>query len=123
MRIGDVVWHEATSRIRCGHCDGDISGFDENWKEHSLIKRSNAHRVLNSGKFGSEYKVYENENLEIAEIFCRHCNALLAVELYLVGEPLRWTYRTLQGAVKAGYDARQDFLDNPDKWISFGAAR
>lgn len=119
MRIGDVVWRQEDRSVACARCDEVLCEDHENWKEHALVKRGNAAERLNGGDFGSSYAVYENEHLELAEIFCPHCHAILSVELYLQDEPLRWTFRGLDVAREQGYDAAADFAAHPDEWISF----
>jgi acetone carboxylase gamma subunit len=108
--------------VACAKCEHRLSSDAENWKEHALVKRGNAAARLNNGAFGRKFRVYENPHLELAELFCPSCKALLAVELYLRGEPLRWTYRSLDTAAKAGYDAVADYAAHPDQWISFRGA-
>jgi len=123
MRIGDVVWNQDDHSVACAKCDERLSADDENWKEHSLLKRTNAAERLNCGDFGPAYSVYEHPDLELVEIFCPHCKALLAAELYLRDEPLRWTFRSLDVAIEQGYDAAADFAAEPEQWISFGSPR
>jgi acetone carboxylase gamma subunit len=120
MRIGDVVWTEDGKSVQCAHCKATISNADQNWKEYALVKRGNAALRLNNGEFGPTYRVYDNPHLELAEIFCPGCHALLSVELYLAGEPLRWAFRTLEAAAADGYNAKEDWRTNPERWISFG---
>ena len=122
MRIGDVVWDTDAHEVRCAPCGERLCADDENWKEHALVKRGNAAERLNGGSFGPAYRVYAHADLELAEIFCPACKALLSVELYLRDEPLRWTYRSLEAAARQGYDAPADYRADPDSWISFGKA-
>ena len=122
MRIGDVVWDEATSSVACGRCEARFCGTEENWKEQALVKRTNAAERLNSGDFGPAFRVYEHDDLELAEIFCPHCKALLTVELYLRDEPMRWTFRPLAVARTQGYDPVAEYEADPEGWISFGSA-
>ena len=121
MRIGDVIWTAATRSVSCACCNAHLCADHENWKEHALVKRSNAAERLNGGSFGPSYRVYEHPDLELAEIFCPACKALLSVELYLRDEALRWTFRSLEVAAQQGYDATADYAANPQAWISFGA--
>jgi len=123
MQIGDVNWSTGDHAISCACCGARLCADDENWKEHALVKRTNAAERLNGGSFGPAFRVYEHPDLELAEIFCPSCKALLSVELYLRDEPLRWTFRSLDVAARQGYDAAADFAANPGDWISFGAAR
>jgi acetone carboxylase gamma subunit len=123
MRIGEVIWKQEEHCVSCANCDTRLSADDENWKEHALVKRTNAAKRLNGGEFGPTYRVYEHPDLELAEIFCPACKTLLTVELYLRDEPLRWTYRSLSAAARSGYDVVADFAAHPNEWISFGASR
>jgi acetone carboxylase gamma subunit len=117
MKIGNVVHNGEGSS--CAACGERISAPGENWKDHALARRGNAADRLNTGEFGQFYRVHENQHVEIAELFCPHCNDLLSVELYLQGEPYRWDYRSLDEARSQGYDAASEFRENPDAWISF----
>lgn len=117
MKIGSVVYAE--SGPSCAHCEEAIGGPDENWKEHSLARRGNAAGRLNGGEFGDHFQVHENEHVELAELFCPHCKALLTVELYQRGEPYRREYQSLESARAAGYDPVAEFRDDPDSWVSF----
>ena len=56
------------------------------------------------------------------EIFCPRCKTLLAIELYLRGEPTRWTFRSLAIASSQGYDPFAEREVDPERWISFGVA-
>jgi acetone carboxylase gamma subunit len=116
-KIGNVVHNGEGSS--CAACGERISAPGENWKDHALARRGNAADRLNTGEFGQFYRVHENQHVEIAELFCPHCNDLLSVELYLQGEPYRWDYRSLEEARSQGYDAASEFRENPDAWISF----
>jgi acetone carboxylase gamma subunit len=117
MKIGNVLHGEAGSS--CASCNESISGPGENWKEHALARRGNAADRLNTGEFGSSYRVHENPHVELAELFCPHCRELLSVELYLDGEQYRWDYRSLATAQEQGYDAVKEFQQDPEAWISF----
>jgi acetone carboxylase gamma subunit len=117
MKIGNVVY--AAAGPTCEHCGTTICGRDENWKEHSLARRGNAAERLNDGEFGDHFQVHENEHVELAELFCPNCKALLTVELYLHGEPYRREYQSLESASAAGYDAVAEFRDDADAWVSF----
>jgi acetone carboxylase gamma subunit len=123
MRIGNVVWSHEQHSVSCGRCGARLSADDQSWKDHALVKRSNAAQRLNSGEFGPAFHVYEHEDLELAEIFCPECKALLAVELCLRDEPLRWTFRSLAVAKSQGYDPVAEYEADPESWISFGVAR
>jgi hypothetical protein len=63
--------------------------------------------------------VYDHPGVNIVELFCPHCSALLSVELYLADEPLRCTFRRLEDARADGYDAVAEFQKDPEAWISF----
>jgi acetone carboxylase gamma subunit len=117
MKIGNIVHTESGSR--CGGCAESLCGPDENWKDHSLARRGNAAERLNNGDFGRFYKVHDNEHVELAELFCPHCKALLSVELYLHGEPYRSDYLTLEAGRSEGYDPVAEFRDEPEAWTSF----
>jgi acetone carboxylase gamma subunit len=123
MKIGNVVWNLEEHAVSCGICGSRLASDNENWKEHSLVRRTNAGERLNSGCFGQTYQVYDHPDLDLAEIFCPFCKSLLTVELYLRNEPLRWSYRSLRLAAEAGYDAVEEYNANPGDWISFGVSR
>jgi acetone carboxylase gamma subunit len=117
MKIGNVVW--AGDEVRCARCSERLWVASHNWKDHSLAKRGLASERLTSEHFGPSFRVHDNENVELAELFCPHCKALLSVELYLVGEPYRWDYRSLDVAAEQDYDLAEDFRRDPAAWISF----
>lgn len=119
MRIGDVSWDLDTHEVACARCSGVICRDDQNWKEHSLVVRKNAAERLNDAQFGATFRVHEHPDVELAEIFCPHCEALLSVELYVTGEPFRWTYQSLDVARRRGYDPVAEMRNAPDQWLSF----
>ncbi len=123
MRIGDVVWNQEDHSVSCSKCSARLSADDENWKDQALVKRTNAAERLNSGEFGPAFHVYEHDDLELAEIFCPECKALLTVEFYLRDEPMRWTFRSLAVAKSQGYDPVAEYEADPEGWISFGTSR
>ncbi|MGE0862200.1 MAG: acetone carboxylase subunit gamma [Gammaproteobacteria bacterium] len=123
MQIGDVRWDDVTHDVHCVPCGARLCADDQNWKAHALVRRGNAAERLNGGGFGDTYRLYEHAELELAEIFCPACKALLSVELYLRGEPLRWSWRSLAVAARQGYDPVAEFAADPTSWISFGGAR
>jgi acetone carboxylase gamma subunit len=117
MKIGNVVHREEGAS--CAECGGALCGPGENWKDRALARRGNAAERLNGAEFGESYRVHENEHVELAEMFCPQCRALLSVEIYLQGEPYRWDFRSLATAREQGYDAVAEFKQDPDAWISF----
>lgn len=119
MRIGNVVWADGT--VACAHCGHRLCDSGSNWKDHCLARRGSAADRLNAGEFGAAFKVHENAAVELAELSCPGCKAMLSVELYLDGEPYRSDYRTLEQAREAGYDPVAEFRDDAGSWLSFGA--
>ncbi|HKP18273.1 MAG TPA: acetone carboxylase subunit gamma, partial [Gaiellaceae bacterium] len=119
LTFGPVVWRGAADSVECAGCRARLCGRDENWKEHVLAVRGNAAERLARGEFGTTYRVYAHERVELAELFCPSCSALLSVELYLRGEPYRRDYAPLGAARSAGYDAEAEYAQDPDSWISF----
>lgn len=117
MKIGNVVW--AGEQVQCAHCSERLCDATENWKDHSLAHRGLASERLTPERFGPSFRVHENPNVELAELFCPHCKALLSVELYLVGEPYRWDYRSPELARDQDYDPAREIREDPDSWISF----
>jgi acetone carboxylase gamma subunit len=117
MKIGNVLHAESGST--CASCGHPLGGPGDNWKQHALARRGSAAERLNGGEFGPFYRVHENQYVELAELFCPECHALLSVELYLKGEPYRRDYRSLEAARESGYDAVAEFKENPELWISF----
>jgi acetone carboxylase gamma subunit len=117
LKIGKVIWRD--SGVYCSHCDAEICGVDENWKDHSLARRGLAAEQLTASRFGPSYKLHPNPRVEVAELFCPTCKGLLSVELYKAGEPYRWDYSTLERGRERGYDPVGEFRNDPDSWIAF----
>jgi acetone carboxylase gamma subunit len=117
MKIGNVVWEG--EEVRCAHCSERLCEASQNWKDHSLARRGLASERLTPEHFGPSFRVQDNANVELAELFCPNCKALLSVELYLIGEPYRWDYRSADVAGAQGYDPAQEWRDDPSSWISF----
>lgn len=117
MKIGNLLWEGGG--VHCAFCSERLSDESDNWKDHSLARRGLASERLTPEHFGPSFRVHENPNVEIAELFCPHCKGLLSVELYLVGEPYRWDHRSLDVAREQDYDPMEEFQRDPDAWISF----
>lgn len=117
MQIGSVVYTD--SGAKCAHCSQHFCSPEQNWKEHVVANRGRAAERLNNGQFGEHYQVHEHDEVELAELYCPGCKALLTVEIYLKGEPYRREYQTLESARAAGYDPVAEFRDSPGDWISF----
>jgi acetone carboxylase gamma subunit len=117
MKIGNLAWEG--DAVHCGVCDERLCDESQNWKDHSLARRGLASERLTPEHFGPSFRVHDNPNVELAELFCPHCKALLSVELYLAGEPYRWDHRSLEVARDQDYDPMEEFQRDPDAWISF----
>lgn len=117
MKIGNLVWHD--NGVHCAFCEHRLSDESQNWKEFSLARRGLASERLTSDHFGPSFRVQENPNVELAELFCPQCKALLSVELYLLGEPYRWDHRSLEVASEQDYNPMAEFQRDPSAWISF----
>jgi acetone carboxylase gamma subunit len=117
MRIANLVWTE--DAVSCRHCGARLSSPEENWKDHALVERGLATDRLTGENFGPSYRLGKHEEVELAELFCPGCHALLSVETYLKGEPFRRDYRSLEGAAGAGYDPVGEFRDAPEDWVTF----
>ena len=117
MTIGNLLWDGGA--VHCARCSERLCDESQNWKDHSLARRGLASERLTPEHFGPSFRVQDNPNVELAELFCPHCKALLSVELYLVGEPYRWDHRSLDVAREHDYDPMEEFQRDPAAWISF----
>jgi N-methylhydantoinase B len=120
MNLGGVEYRPGAGSINCCGCGAAVSDAASNWKDRVPSSRRPA-AELNERGFGASFRVAENETVETAEFFCPSCKRVLAVEIYLAGEPFRTDYLPLDVAAEQGYEAAADREANPDKWISFGA--
>jgi N-methylhydantoinase B len=119
IQIGPVAWDPDADAVSCRVCEQRLCSPAENWKDACVIARGSAFERLRSEEFGARWRIRAHEEVELAEMFCPHCHAILAVEWYLRGEPFRWTYRTIEGARVQGYDAAADFGQHPEEWLVF----
>jgi N-methylhydantoinase B len=117
VRIGNVLQDLGGRQDRCADCGYVLARAGHNWKEQCSARRVNASERLNRGDVGPDNRVRAHPCVELAELFCPACSALLSVEFYLTNEPYRWSFRTLADARDAGYDAAAEHETDPQSWI------
>jgi N-methylhydantoinase B len=118
LDLGAVEFHAEAGIYRCTGCGEQLAPAEGNWKDHVPHAQGPAVSLEERG-LGETFKVHANDAVSVAEFFCPGCKGLLAVELYVEGDPYRRDYRPLEQARAEGYDAAADFAENPDTWLSF----
>jgi acetone carboxylase gamma subunit len=117
-----VVSMPMGTAVSCPKCGAQLAADGQDWKERALVERASAAERLGSGDFGPAFQLHEHDDLELAEFFCPRCETLVAVELYLHGEPTDWTFRSLAIAGSQGYDPAAEHEADPERWITFGVS-
>ncbi|MDO8211648.1 hydantoinase B/oxoprolinase family protein [Conexibacter sp. CPCC 206217] len=118
LALGSVTSSLSRGTVCCAQCAAALSPVDANWKDHVPASRGPAADLGERG-FGATYRVAPNESVEVAELFCPACHAVLAVELYLKDEPYRWDYQPLAVAHAGGYDPAAECAADAAGWITF----